>query len=45
MALLDIQNLTGTPNVGWYYYDFWRQASTRQLQQGIIPVLAYRIQF
>ncbi|GAA4358300.1 carboxypeptidase-like regulatory domain-containing protein [Hymenobacter saemangeumensis] len=42
---LDLQNLTGTPNVGWYYYDFWKQARSRQFQQGLIPVLAYRIQF
>ncbi|MCC2547663.1 TonB-dependent receptor [Hymenobacter sp. BT175] len=42
---LDIQNITGTPNVGWYYYDFLLQRQARQFQVGIIPVLAYRIQF
>lgn len=42
---LDIQNLMNNPNIGWYYYDFFLQDVNSQSQLGIIPVLAYRIQF
>jgi hypothetical protein len=42
---LDIQNLTNQQNVSFQYYDtFQRQVNTRY-QVGIIPVLAYRIDF
>ena len=42
---LDIQNIMNNPNIGWYYYDFLLQEVSSQAQLGIIPVLAYRIQF
>jgi hypothetical protein len=42
---LDIQNLTNNRNIGWYYFDFLQQGLNAGEQLGIIPVLAYRIQF
>ncbi|WP_224998952.1 TonB-dependent receptor [Cesiribacter sp. SM1] len=42
---LDIQNLTNNRNLGWYYFDYLQQDINAAEQLGIIPVLAYRIQF
>lgn len=42
---LDIQNVTGNENLGWYYYDFFSEEVKAQYQLGLIPVIAYRIQF
>ncbi|AHM58537.1 TonB-dependent receptor plug [Flammeovirgaceae bacterium 311] len=42
---LDIQNITNNRNLGWYYFDYLQQGINAGEQLGIIPVLAYRIQF
>lgn len=42
---LDIQNLTSQQNVAFQYYDTYLQGTTFKYQLGIIPVLAYRIEF
>jgi hypothetical protein len=42
---IDIQNLTGYKNVGSVYYDTFLQAVKKRYQVGIIPILAYRVDF
>lgn len=42
---IDIQNVLNRRNVGWYYYDQLQQEVLPVYQLGIIPVLAYRIEF
>ena len=42
---IDVQNLTGQQNTGYRYYDtFLREVKTKY-QVGLIPVLAYRVEF
>jgi hypothetical protein len=42
---IDIQNLTGYRNVANVYYDTFLQAVKTRYQVGIIPILAYRVDF
>ncbi|MFZ6012409.1 MAG: hypothetical protein ACOYXT_18845, partial [Bacteroidota bacterium] len=42
---IDIQNLTGRENEAYHYYDFTQQKIVTKFQLGLIPVLAYRIDF
>ncbi len=42
---LDIQNLTNQQNVAYQYYDTFLKKINTRYQVGIIPVLAYRIDF
>lgn len=42
---IDVQNLTGYENVGNAYYDTYLKTTNIRYQVGIIPVLAYRIDF
>lgn len=42
---LDIQNLTNQQNVAYLYYDTYLKKVNTKYQVGIIPVLAYRIDF
>lgn len=42
---LDIQNASMQKNIGWYYYDQLQEKIKPAYQLGIIPVLAYRIEF
>lgn len=42
---IDIQNLTNYQNVAYQYYDTYLQAVTTKNQLGIIPVVAYRVDF
>jgi outer membrane receptor protein involved in Fe transport len=42
---IDIQNLTGRQNVAYYYYDTYLQEVKVKHQLGIIPVIAYRVDF
>lgn len=42
---IDIQNLTNYQNLAGYYYDTFLQEVTPRYQLGIIPVLAYRVDF
>lgn len=42
---IDIQNVLNRRNIGWYYYDQLQQQVQPAYQLGIIPVLAYRIEF
>jgi hypothetical protein len=42
---IDIQNLTAYENVGNVYYDTFLQRVNTRYQVGIIPVLAYRVDF
>ena len=42
---LDILNVTGRENLGWYYYDSFSEEVKAQYQLKLIPVIAYRIQF
>lgn len=42
---IDIQNVLNRRNIGWYYYDQLQQEVLPVYQLGIIPVLAYRIEF
>ena len=42
---LDIQNLTNQQNVSFQYYDTFLKAINTKYQVGIIPVLAYRVDF
>ncbi len=42
---IDIQNLTAQQNVSFQYYDTFKKAINTKYQVGIIPVLAYRIDF
>ncbi len=42
---IDIQNLTGQKNVGFHYYDTFLQKVKTKYQVGLIPVIAYRVDF
>jgi hypothetical protein len=42
---IDIQNLTNYKNVAYLYYDTFLQAVNTKYQLGIIPVVAYRVDF
>ncbi|WP_017733596.1 TonB-dependent receptor [Nafulsella turpanensis] len=42
---LDIQNVTNRQNISWYYYDQLTQQVEPMYQLGIIPVIAYRLEF
>jgi hypothetical protein len=42
---VDIQNLTNQQNVAYQYYDTFLKKINTKYQVGIIPVLAYRIDF
>lgn len=42
---VDIQNVLNRQNTGWYYYDQLQEQVQPAYQLGIIPVLAYRIEF
>lgn len=42
---LDIQNITNRENISWYYFDQLQQEVVPMYQLGIIPVLAYRLEF
>lgn len=42
---IDIQNLTNYKNVAGYYYDTFLQDVTTRSQLGILPVVAYRVDF
>jgi hypothetical protein len=42
---LDIQNVTNQQNVSYKYYDTFQQKINTKYQVGILPVLAYRIEF
>lgn len=42
---IDIQNLTGQQNVGYHYFDTYKQEVKTKYQVGLIPVLAYRVDF
>lgn len=42
---VDIQNLLGTKNEAYHYYDNVKEKVVTQYQLGLIPVLVYRIDF
>jgi len=42
---LDLQNVSGTKNEAFSYYDAFQQKILRQRQLGLIPVLSYRWEF
>lgn len=42
---IDIQNVTSQQNIAFTYYDTFLQKETTKYQLGIIPVLAYRVDF
>lgn len=42
---LDLQNVSGTRNEAFSYYDAYQQKIVRQKQLGLIPVLSYRWEF
>jgi hypothetical protein len=42
---IDIQNVTGKLNVAYQYYDTYLKAITTKYQLGLIPVIAYRVDF
>jgi len=42
---LDLQNVSGTKNAAFSYYDAFQQKIVRQKQLGLIPVLSYRVEF
>lgn len=42
---IDVQNLTGQLNVAYQYYDTFLKQVTTKYQLGIIPVIAYRVDF
>jgi hypothetical protein len=42
---LDLQNVSGTKNDAYDYFDTFRKAVVRQHQLGMIPVLSYRWEF
>lgn len=42
---LDIQNISGTKNEAYGYYDTLQKRVVRQYQLGLIPVLSYRWEF
>jgi hypothetical protein len=42
---LDIQNVLNLQNVAYHYYDSYRQERSAQNHLGVIPILAYRVEF
>jgi len=42
---LDIQNVMNLQNVAYHYYDAFRQERRAQYHLGVIPILAYRVEF
>ncbi len=42
---LDIQNLLNTQNIAGHYFDTYLQKIVTRYQLGIIPVIAYRVEF
>lgn len=42
---LDIQNISGTKNAAYNYYDTFQKKIVRQNQLGLIPILSYRWEF
>ncbi len=42
---LDIQNLFNTQNIAYHYFDTYLQTVKTKYQVGIIPVIAYRVEF
>ena len=42
---LDIQNLTNRENEGWRYFDYRKGAVLSKTQLGLIPNLAYKVEF
>ncbi|WP_247234871.1 TonB-dependent receptor [Telluribacter sp. SYSU D00476] len=42
---LDIQNVSGTQNESFRYYDVWQRQVVQQYQLGLVPVLSYRWEF
>ncbi|GGN03584.1 prevent-host-death protein [Dyadobacter beijingensis] len=42
---LDLQNVSGTKNKAFSYYDAFQQKIVKQKQLGLIPVLSYRWEF
>ena len=42
---LDIQNVTNQQNDGWNYYDVRKKAVVAKTQLGLIPNLAYKVEF
>ena len=42
---IDVQNLTGQLNVAYQYFDTYTKEVTTKYQLGIIPVIAYRVDF
>ena len=42
---LDIQNLLNTQNIAYHYFDTYLQTVKTKYQVGIIPVIAYRVEF
>jgi hypothetical protein len=42
---LDLQNVSGTKNDAYHYFDTFQKAIVRQHQLGMIPVLSYRWEF
>jgi hypothetical protein len=43
--ILDIQNVFSLQNVAYHYYDAYKLQRSTQYNLGIIPVLAYRVEF
>lgn len=42
---LDLQNVTNQLNEGWYYYDAHKGSILTKYQLGLIPNLAYKVEF
>lgn len=42
---IDLQNVSGTKNEAYSYYDTYQKQIVRQYQMGLIPVLSYRWEF
>ena len=42
---LDIQNLFNTQNIAYHYFDTYLQTVKTKYQVGLIPVIAYRVEF
>ena len=42
---LDLQNVSGTKNIAYHYYDTVKKSVVNQKQLGLIPVLSYRWEF
>ncbi len=43
--ILDIQNVTNRQNVGYQYYDAFREEIVKEYQTGLFPVISYKIEF